>query len=127
MAGFFAEDMTDVSTSGISTDMVVIGNTPYPLMSDTPETSVDSAFGGIKQLLGSIGTTARDLGTAVGSARAAVRNAGPQFDAAKNAAERPVPLNRARQWFMFASDTDKIMVALAIVGIAFAAYQVSKG
>lgn len=95
-----------------STDAVSLegdGNSP-PVVSDvTPQR--DSS---ILQLLGSIGQQARDLGTALGTAKHDISNAKANYNAAYNNAAAG---NSLGTWWMYASTTDKLMVGLGVAGI----------
>lgn len=69
------------------------------------------------QILGSIGSTARDLGTAVGTIKRDFKTAGAQYRNAENAASTG---NSLSTWWQYASTTDKLMVGLAVVAIIVA-------
>lgn len=91
---------------------------------DRPNSPSQGPFTGLSKLLGSIGSTARDLGTAVGTVKRDVKRAGAEYRKAEDAAENG---NKLQQWWKYSSDTDKLVVGLAFVGVAIAAYQAFKG
>lgn len=66
------------------------------------------------QILGSIGTTARDLGTAIGSIKHDISTAGAQYKAGYNATSQG---NSLQTWWLYASMTDKLMVGLGVAAI----------
>ena len=94
------------------------------LTSDSPTSASDQGLNSITKLLGSIGTTARNLGTAVGTAKRDIKGAGAQYRAGEKAAERQ---SKVQQWWMYSTTNDKLVIGLAIAGIAIALYQVKKG
>ena len=96
-------------------DVLVLGdsNTP-PVYSDTPQTSIGSVFGGLHNILGAIGTTARDVGSAVGSVRRSVREAKGQYSTAEKNAESS---NKVGQWWQYSSTTDKLMIGIGVLGL----------
>jgi hypothetical protein len=102
--------------SDYASDVLVSGSANQPpVISDQPESSTSSPFGGITQLLGSIGTTARDLGTAVGTAKASVKNAGAAYRTAEHNAATG---NSVGQWWQYSTTMDKVMVGLAVAVVA---------
>lgn len=103
------------------------GANNLPTVSDEPQGGWynDTLF-----LLGSVGRTARDLGTAVGTARrdidaavAAVEGAPAQYQTAQRNAHTG---NRLGQWFQYATPTDKVMALLAIAGIGVAIWAATR-
>ncbi len=99
-------------TSIVASDAVELGgdgNSP-PIQTDTTYQTSPSVL----QLLGSIGTTARDVGTAAGTIKRDFEQAGTNYKTAYNAAAQG---NSLQQWWLYASTTDKIMVGLGIAGI----------
>lgn len=68
----------------------------------------------LKDLLGSIGTTAKNLGTAVGTIRKDVKDAKGNYTKAQAAAYSG---NSLGTWWQYASTTDKLMVGLGVAGI----------
>jgi len=120
-AAYFADD--DYYSATVSTGP----DANFDIQGDAPSTPKDGPFTGLSKLLGSIGTTARDVGTAVGTVKREVRGAEGQYRAAENAAENPRPAGRAMQWWSYASPTDKMMLMLAAAGVAIAFYQMKKG
>lgn len=88
------------------------GNSPG-VVSDTSGQTSSSPL----QLLGSVGSTARDLGTAVGTLQRDLKNAGKNFSNARNAAANG---NSLSTWWQYASTTDKMMVGLAALAILVA-------
>jgi hypothetical protein len=97
----------------------------YPTISDNPQTPTDGAYSGTTQnLLGSVGTvianlpkTATAIGTAVGTAQHNIAQAGTNYTAAETAAANG---NNVGTWWQYASNTDKAMIILAVVGIIVA-------
>jgi hypothetical protein len=105
----------DAGPSGpvYNSDVLVRGSAnSLPTVSDMPETSQASPFSGLTKLLGSIGTTARDLGTAVGTARRDIAGAGQQYRTAQANAYKG---NSAGQWWQYSTTMDKVMVGLAVL------------
>src|SRR5262245_54619052 len=96
-------------------DVLITGspNQP-PVISDTPETSVSSVLSSVKGILGSIGTTARDIGTAVGTARRDISLAGQQY---RTAQQQAYSGNSLGQWWNYSTTQDKLVIGLAVVGI----------
>lgn len=88
------------------------------LVSDRMQSSgaADSPFSGITRLLGSIGTAARDIGTAVGTVQRSVSGAPADYDRARLAAKND---NKLSQWWQYASTTDKITVGIGVLGLFF--------
>lgn len=115
------------ATSGIdNSDVLIVGEpNSLPTVSDTPEAASSSGWDDLKNILGSIGTTARDVGTAVGTAQANLKNAGAQYKAGQQAASNP-NTGKLQTWWLYSSSTDKLMVGLAVAALAVAIYQVSK-
>lgn len=97
------------------------------IQGDAPSSPKDGPFTGFSKLMGSIGTTARDLGTAVGTVKRESRGAVGQYKSAENAAENPRSSGRAMQWWSYATPSDKAMLILAAAGVAIAFYQMKKG
>jgi len=100
-------------TDYASTDAVVLqgdGNT-LPLVSDTTPARDSSLL----DLLGSIGSTARDLGTAAGKIVKDVKGAKTEFQTGYDNAKAG---NSLGTWWQYASITDKLMVGLGVAGIA---------
>jgi hypothetical protein len=85
------------------------GNSP-PLVSDTTMQRDSSLL----QILGSIGSTARDLGTAVGTVKRDFEGAKDAYGQAYRNASTG---NSLGTWWQYASTTDKLMVGLAVAGI----------
>lgn len=96
------------------------GDNTLPVVSAPQQTSIDSPWQGIGNVMGTIGSTyktARDLGTAAGTIKRDFESIKPAFDTAyKNAATG----NSAGTWWQYASPTDKAMIALAVIGIVIA-------
>ena len=103
-----------MSSSGFQADQSVTGDSQtMPTQSDSPQVAGPS-WSGIHNLLGAIGTTARDLGTAVGSVKNAANTAKGQYNTAQqNAASG----NKLGQWWQYSSTTDKIMVGIGVAGL----------
>jgi hypothetical protein len=118
MAGLFDEFSGDPYMDGpnYQSDVMIVGdaNSP-PVISDTPEAN---GTGGqpfnLKDFLGSLGTTARDVGTAVGTVQRAIKQAPAQYKAGQQAAVQNKPI---MQWWQYATTQDKLMVGLAVLGI----------
>lgn len=105
-------------TPVFNSDILVEGRdngSVLPVVSDTSQYSTSSPFAGIGNVLGSIGTTARDLGTAVGTAQRTVADAKNNYTTAKNAAASG---NSISTFWLYATPTEKAMIILAVAGIA---------
>ena len=105
-------DIADVAIQESLPDIKILsgdGNSP-PVQSDDSGQIASTAL----QKLGSIGDTARDLGTAIGTFRRNISGAGAQYRAAQDAAYNG---NSLSTWWQYASTTDKLMVGLAVVAI----------
>jgi len=125
----FLDDTTDTPALDVlASDAALNGgvNTP-PLIGSPASSPADSPFTGIGNWLGSIGTVARDLGTAVGTIRHDIAVAGPNYRAAERAAANPSPTSKLQQWWLYASGTDKAVILLGGLGVMFAAAQFFKG
>lgn len=128
MSSFFDFDFTseaeDVSFNPtFESDTLILGtpNDP-PVISDLPQSNGDW-WSGIKNVLGSVGTIARDVGTAVGNAERARTAASQQYQTARTNARND---NKIMQWWQYSSTQDKVMAGLALVGVAVAIYTVVK-
>jgi len=97
-----------------ASEVLITGDTnTAPVVSDTPQSS-GITWSGLHNLLGSIGTTARDVGSVIGSTQYAVNQAKGQYNTARtNAASN----NKLGQWWQYSSTNDKIMVAIGIAGL----------
>lgn len=114
LVGGFDQPVLDLGYA-TDRDLTVLqgdGNSP-PLQSDNSPQSSSSVL----QLLGSIGTTARDVGTAVGTVQKQFKDASVNYNQARTNAAGG---NKLGTWWMYASTTDKLMVGLAVVGIIVA-------
>ena len=82
----------------------------------------------VRNLLGSVGSFARDIRGAVGMARRAETEIPAQYNQARIAAQYPQRTVSAgfSTWMNSSSSTDKLMIALGLAALAFAAYQVAK-
>ena len=90
-------------------------NNNLPIVS----TNTNAAQPNLLQTLGSSSTTARDLGTAVGTAQRQLSMIGPSFRAGQaNAASG----NSLGTWWQYASTTDKLIVGLGIAALVVAIY-----
>lgn len=105
------------STPAFNSDIIVEGRGQdvLPVISDTAESSKSSPFSGLGNILGSIGTTASNLGTAVGTAQRDIKNAQSNYSTAKNAAASG---NSIGTFWLYATPTEKAMIILAAAGIA---------
>ena len=88
-------------------------NNSLPVVS----TSTVSGAANVAQLLGSAGTTATQLGTAIGNAQKQLASVVPNFKAGLAAGSSTNPLSA---WLANASTTDKLLVGLSIVAIVVA-------
>lgn len=102
------------------------GGTPYPLVTFEPQSSERSPFAGVLDLLGSIGTTARDIGTAVGTIERAKDEASGEYQAARNAAKSGSVFGTMHQAWLYATPMEKTMVILGVLGVGVAIWQVTK-
>ena len=107
-------DTTDeVVTSNPSNDTVTGDNT-LPTVSTDMQNSNDSAFSGFLNKLGSIGTTATQVGTAVGTAERQIKGAQNNYNSARNAAATG---NTPATFWLYATPVEKAMIVLAVVAI----------
>lgn len=130
MGAQFLENLMDDEYSGVETEtddwgmpksevIVVGGPDDYPTQGDNPEYPQDSGFSfkAIKDVIGNLSSIARDVGSAVGTAQRQIKQAPIVYNQARtNAASG----NAIGQWWQYSSQTDKIMVGLAVVGIIVA-------
>lgn len=124
----------DADAYGVSSDAVLTGdaNTP-PVISTAPATASAGVFNTVQSLLGAIGTvgqTAQNLGTAVGTAQKQISTAGKQLSGATTqytqARTAAATGNKFEQWWLYSSTSDKLMVGLAAVGVVVAIIALSK-
>ena len=87
----------------------------------TMSTPGQSGSPSLMQILGSLGTYARDVGTAVGSVRRDITGAGRAYNTAYNQAANPTPQNKLAQWWAYSSMTDKLTVGIGIAGLYYIA------
>ena len=111
-------DSVDVTYSGDLPTLQGDGNS-FPVQSDTTPQSNNSVL----QILGSIGTTAKSLGTAVGKAQHDIASARTDFQTARVA---QVNGNSLSTWWQMASTTDKLTVGIGAAGLMLAVYLVVK-
>lgn len=105
-------DIGDVAIRESISDIKIMqgdGNS-LPVQSDTGAEVASTPL----QLLGSIGKTARDVGTAVGTLQRDLKGASGQYEQARSSAASG---NSLGTWWQYASTTDKLMVGLAVVAI----------
>lgn len=105
------------ATPAFNSDILVEGRggAVLPTQSDTAQYNSDGPFTGIGNLLGSIGTTAKNLGTTVGTAQRTIADAKTNYNTAKNAAASG---NSIGTFWLYATATEKMMIILAAAGIA---------
>lgn len=97
-------------------DVMITGSpATYNVVSDTPESSIGSVFSSALSILGSIGKTARDVGTAVGTVRRDLKAAEGEYRVAQTNAYQG---NALGQWWQYSTTQDKMMIGLAVAGIA---------
>ena len=77
----------------------------------------------VVQLLGSVGSIARDAGTAAGQIRRDLSGARGNFNRAYNATASGNPL---ATWWQYASTTDKLVVGLAAVTLVIMVVELKK-
>lgn len=120
MANFFDWEDDDYSPlvgdldNYAMTNDEVTGDNAYPTLSTEMQNSNDSAFNTFVSKLGSIGTTAIQLGTAVGSTQRQIDMAKNNYNAARVNARSG---NSLGTFWLYASPTEKAMIALAAVAI----------
>lgn len=123
MAGDFLDDdyySESVDSSGgtvvetIPANDDITGTNSLPTVSTDMQNSNDSAFSGFLNKLGSIGTTATQLGTAVGTAQHNVKVAQSNFNTARTAAATG---NTPATFWLYATPVEKAMIVLAVVAI----------
>jgi hypothetical protein len=88
---------------------------------------------GLRDLLGSIGsasknaaTFARDIGTAVGTAKASVKQTRQAYKDAEYGAQVPSVENKLRQWWLYSSTNDKLIAALGAAAVVIGVIQLTK-
>lgn len=105
---------------GAPQDAFTLGgdNNSPPLQTDLTYQSASSTL----QKLGSIDYSklATSVGTAVGTIEKEIKQIGPNYNAAQQAASSTNPLSGLATWWQYASTTDKLMVGLAVLGIVVA-------
>lgn len=111
------ETLIDLQTTGGS------GNNPPTI---TQSTSSNDIFGWIKARLNDVNSMARDIGTTVGTVRRATTGTGGAVDQYRIAQQNAYTQNSIGQWFQYAPTGEKVIVALALAGLAIAAYQAAK-
>lgn len=97
-------------------------NSP-PLESTPPQSSGNTSFSGVQNLMGSIGGVlrsftglVRDAGTAVGTVQRTVNEAPATYERARSNAESG---NKLGQWWQYSSTTDKLTVGIGLAGLYF--------
>ena len=118
--GYDTGGWLDPNDSQFDSETLVTGSdNTAPVISDTPQ-SGGFTWGGLHNILGAIGQTARDVGTTVGSIKRAGRDIEGNYKTAEaNAASG----NKLGQWWQYSSTTDKVMIGIGIAGL----YLVIKG
>lgn len=99
----------------------------FPILSMEPQEAPQSGWDTLQNLMGSIGSigqTARDLGTAVGTIERDIKGAGTEYQTARNNAKTG---NKLGQWWDYAPTTDKVMVGLAAAGLVLVVVQMVRG
>lgn len=118
-------DLNQNGTLEAASDQLLYGSAnDAPIVSTPMQSSESSPFSKLIDLLGSVGTVARDLGTAVGKTEADLKAASGEY---KTARANALSGNTLGTWWQYASMTDKLVVGLAAAGVVFAAWSVYKG
>lgn len=106
------------------------GNGAPPAIGETPQ---ENQSFGLKDFLGSIGssvkmitTSARDIGTAVGTVQGAANQAKIDFNNAKAQAASPTVSSKIKQWWNFSTTNDKIIAGLGAACLIVAVIQLNK-
>lgn len=107
-------DTTDAVIVEVPTNDTVTGDNTLPTVSTDMQNSNDSAFSGFMNKLGSIGTTATQVGTAVGTAQRQINGAENNFKSARNAASSG---NTPATFWLYATPVEKAMIILAVMAI----------
>lgn len=102
-----------------STVLVEGDSQTFPTITDPGQRASGGAFTGLANLLGSIGTTARNVGTAVGSVQRDVRLAPQQYEAARQQAASG---NRVGQWWNYSTGADKMTILIGLAGLGLVVY-----
>lgn len=117
----------DYFESEYSDEALTGARNTLPVVSDKP---AQGAFSSFRDLMGSVGTIARDVGTTVGTVRRDLKNAEDQIRGAapeyRTAQRNAYTGNRVGQWWQYATMTDKVIVGLAVLTLGVAIYQVAK-
>jgi hypothetical protein len=106
------------------------GNGVPPAIGETPQ---ENKSFGLKDFLGSIGssvktlaTGARDIGTAVGTVQGAANQAKIDFNTARKDAATPTIKSKVHQWWTFSTTNDKIVAGLGAACLIVAIIQLNK-
>lgn len=104
------------STPVFNSDILVEGRGAdvLPVQSDTAQYPNSGSYTGLGNLLGSIGTTAKNAGTLVGTVQKDIKDAGTNFNSAKTAAASG---NSISTFWLYATPTEKMMIVLAAAGL----------
>lgn len=99
----------------------------FPILSMEPQTASQTGWDSIRNIMGavgSVGQTARDIGTAVGTIERDIKGASQEYQTARNNAKSG---NKLGQWWDYAPTTDKVMVGLAAAGLVLVVVQMVRG
>ncbi len=88
-----------------------------------PEDGPWNTLHNIMGAIGSIGSTARDLGTVIGTAERDIKSASGEY---KQARENALTGNKLGQWWDYAPMTEKVMVIIGIAGLGLVVWQIAK-
>lgn len=117
-------EYSDNSKQYFSNDVNFVGNANnLPMISTPPQTAINSPYNAITDALGAIRGIARDAGTVVGDIRRTIDQAPKDYNRAAANAQSG---NKMGQIFQYMTPAEKIMLAVAVIGLGFAAYSAMK-
>jgi hypothetical protein len=88
-----------------------------------PEDGPWDTFHNIMGAIGSIGSTARDLGTVIGTAERDIKSATGEYQTAR---QNALQGNKLGQWWDYAPMTEKVMVIIGVAGLGLVVWQIAK-
>jgi hypothetical protein len=128
MASFMGDSIGNDAINyfgGFQSDTLVEGSpNELPSLSETPQSSTSSIFTNIKDLLGSLGTTARDIGRTVGQVETTIRGADDAYRAGRTQGQTEA---EAKNWWDRRTEFEKFGVVIAVAALGVGLYTAVKG